>query len=463
VTLCAILALAGSAAAQNQPDLRARAEAVLHALSSGSADTYEAVAQANFSAAALARRTPEQRAVLVARIASAFGHFEVAEITDAPEGVRAAIRGESGAGAVVTFSFETAPDHRIAAVAFDLSSGPPPPQEVAPSARSYVTTEAMVPVGDHVLSTKLYAPIGRTSFPVVVMLTGSGSESVIDEPYTHVLAQAFAAHGIGCLAYDKAGTGRSTGVLTGTNFEALGVDAAALARYAQRLPQAEAVGFWGLSQVGWVIPYALQRVHGVRFAILVSPAGINPYEQIASFLRGQTLSWGLTPQEADAADRMHRAVALYYAGRASYGAAQAEVDLHRDAPWFHRVVTHPYWDNMTPEGRILAPAQLAAALRDHPEAFETYRAQSSFMDYRSLYRSLRLPTLVIYGASDDLVPVDRSRAVIEPELLRDHRHVHDFRVFDEASHDILAPDGQVRPDYLDAMTTWAQVQFGATR
>ncbi|GAM99927.1 hydrolases of the alpha/beta superfamily [alpha proteobacterium U9-1i] len=457
-----ILALNTAAFAQDQGSTRARADTVLQAWASGSAEAYEAAARANFTDEAFAQRTPEQRASLAARVASAFGRFQVTDVAETTEGVRASIRGENGTPAVVTFTFDAA--HRIASFTFDLSptGGMPPPREVAPSERAYETSDALVTVGDHVISTRLYAPRGRTTFPVVVLIHGSGSSSRIDAPLTRVLAQAFAARGIGSLSYDKRGTGNSTGTFTGVDFEALGADAAAIARYARRLPQAEAVGFWGESQAGWIMPYALRRARFARFAILVSATTISPFEQVAWWLRHQTLSWGLTPDEADAADRMHRAVTLYYAGRGTYASAQAEVDANRGAPWFDRVVNHPYWDTM-PNGRPLAPAELAEALRERPGDFELTSAASSYMDYRPHYRRVTLPTLAIYGTADDLQPIDRSRALLEEVLRRDRRHVHEFITYEGASHDMQSPDGRVRSDYLDAVTQWAERQFAAAR
>src|SRR5262249_53137623 len=149
-----------------------------------------------------------------------------------------------------------------------------------------------------------------------------------------------------------------------------------------------------------------------------------------------------------------RAVALYYADRASYRSAQAEVDRHRGEPWFHRVVTHPYWDEMTPEGRVLTPEQLAAAIRERPSQFELYRSASTFRSYRRDYeRQLRLPTLTIYGAADPLVPVAASKELFESVFSHDRRRIHEFRVFEGAGHEIRTSDGAVVPEYLSLMAS----------
>jgi pimeloyl-ACP methyl ester carboxylesterase len=331
-----------------------------------------------------------------------------------------------------------------------------------PAPAPYVTSDANVSVGDFSLAVRLYAPAGRERYPLVVLMPGAGLERTAVGAYAEAHARAFAERGIATLAYDKRGTGESGGEFTNGDFHGLGADAAALLRYAQALPQVEDVGLWALSQSAWPVPYTLRQSRNVRFAIMVSPAGVNPFEQVSFFLYRQTLSWGLTPEEAVEADEMHRQVALYYAGRNSHRRAQEAVNAFRDRRWFHGVVTHPYWDEMTPEGVILTPDQLAAAIRERPHEFELVRSESSFKDYRRDYRRLRrLPTLIINGSEDQLLPVDRSQEMMRAALRNERRHRHDFRVFEGADHDIQTPEGQIYPEYLALIADWARARFDA--
>ena len=118
---------------------------------------------------------------------------------------------------------------------------------------------------------------------------------------------------------------------------------------------------------------------------------------------------------------------------------------------------------MTPGGHILAPDQLASAIRERPDQFELYRAASTFRSYRRDYESLRLPTLVIYGSNDQLIPVMLSKPIFESALADDRGHIHEFRVFDGADHDIQTPDGSVLPEYLAVMVSWARARFDDVR
>jgi pimeloyl-ACP methyl ester carboxylesterase len=238
----------------------------------------------------------------------------------------------------------------------------------------------------------------------------------------------------------------------------LGADAASVIRAARQLKNVKRVGAWGISQAGWIIPYALSEKPPAEFAILVSPAGVHPHEQVGFFLHNQLKSWGLSDANVAKADTMHEETSLYYAGRLDQAKAQATVNSYKDEVWFKKVVTHPYWDEMTPEGLLLTPDKLAEALAKRPQDFEIYRSPSSFEEYEPVYAALTVPTLVIYGSVDELVPIKRSRAVMEPAL-RKAGVPYEIKVFDGATHDIQTQDEHVRQDYLDFMVDWAKTRF----
>jgi len=341
-------------------------------------------------------------------------------------------------------------------LAFSVCAGAAAFGQTAPS--PFTTEDHEVRSGEVRLSARLYLPNNQKEFPVIVLVAGSGNESFIGGFYTQAVAGAFASKGIGTLAYDKRGTGKSTGQFTGSDFKILGADAAAVVRSARQLKNVKQVGLWGISQAGWIIPYALGEKPPAEFAILVSPAGVHPHEQMGFFLHNQLKRWGLSAADVAKAETMHEETSLYYAGRLDHDKAQATVSRYKDEPWFKKVVTHPYWDEMTPDGVLLTPPELAEALAKRPQDFEIYRAPSSFEEYEPVYSALTVPTLVIYGSADELVPVNRSRAVMET-VLRKSGVAYEIKVFDGASHDIQTPDDRVRQDYLDFMAGWARARF----
>jgi pimeloyl-ACP methyl ester carboxylesterase len=319
------------------------------------------------------------------------------------------------------------------------------------------------PANDVQLGGCLYRPQGSDRFPVVVLVAGSGDEPTAASIYSVIHARAFAAKGIGVLAFDKRGLGDSGGVATGTDFSQRAADVAAAVRFAKSLPSTTDVGIWGVSQAGWVVPQALRLNDGVKFVILVSPAGVNPNDQMAFFIRERMLQQGLTPGDAARAERLHRIVVRYYATADGYEAAQQAVDADRGTRWFEKFRTNDQWnERIGGDGRLLTPAELAKAWKDRPSDFAFYRAPSVFADYHTIYEALDRPTLIVQGSADTIVPVAESNAIFAAAFRTNGNKHFEFKLFEGAEHGIQ--DGpRVRPAYLDSIATWAMQRFASKR
>ena len=133
--------------------------------------------------------------------------------------------------------------------------------------------------GDVTLAGSLTLPPGRGPFPAIVLLHGSG-------PVTRdvVLAEYFATQGIATLAYDKRGTGQSSGTYThdvdAQEFERLAGDALAAVAFARRSGDIDPrrVGVWGISQAGWIASI-VARSPDVAFSVLVSGPAVSLGEE----------------------------------------------------------------------------------------------------------------------------------------------------------------------------------------
>ena len=123
------------------------------------------------------------------------------------------------------------------------------------------------PNGKTTLTGTLTVPPGVGQHPAVVYVSGSG-DTLREE--SHWLDGLFVAHGIAVLAYDKRGVGQSGGVYPGDlaseeTINTLAGDASAAARFVAAQPGIDRsrVGFYGLSQGGWIIPQAAVRAADV--------------------------------------------------------------------------------------------------------------------------------------------------------------------------------------------------------
>ena len=116
-------------------------------------------------------------------------------------------------------------------------------------------------------------PVGKPTIAAVVFIHGSGPQF-----RDLALARRFADRGIAALVYDKRGVGASGGVyegnqsVTGMNIALLADDAvAALNTLASSATLSGApVGFAGISQAGWIAPFAATKASRAQFLLLWS-------------------------------------------------------------------------------------------------------------------------------------------------------------------------------------------------
>src|SRR5262249_4048650 len=127
-----------------------------------------------------------------------------------------------------------------------------------PRVRLYTEEEVVFASGDVRLAGTLTLPLGPGPHPALVFVHGSGPQRRGAET---VEAARFAQHGIASLAFDKRGTGESTGDWQQSDFDDLADDVLAGVRLLRRdrRIRADKVGLWGISQAGWVMALAAAR------------------------------------------------------------------------------------------------------------------------------------------------------------------------------------------------------------
>src|SRR5579871_3501280 len=114
----------------------------------------------------------------------------------------------------------------------------------------------------------VYLPKTGDHLPAVVVLHSAGAATRESALYHHLL-EGLPALGFAVLIYDRRGSGQSSGSLQSTDYETLADDAVAgqhaLAKIS-RIDPAK-IGFWGLSQGGWLAVLAAGRSRDAAFAI----------------------------------------------------------------------------------------------------------------------------------------------------------------------------------------------------
>ena len=123
-----------------EPAMRARVDAFVAALSSGSPELYEAMAREHFAPDLLARRSAEDRKEMLERVHGDFGALSVdREIVRETGRYELTVKGAKGGTARLELTLEPSPPHRITRVAIEI--GDPPDEEGAPLPPPPVTGE----------------------------------------------------------------------------------------------------------------------------------------------------------------------------------------------------------------------------------------------------------------------------------------------------------------------------------
>lgn len=132
------------------------------------------------------------------------------------------------------------------------------------------------------LSGTVYLPVEGEQLSGLVVLHSASMPTRKAKLYRH-LYEGLPGMGIAVLIFDRRGSGKSSGSLRGVDYEALADDAIAGQRALQKLSRVDPnrVGFWGLSQGGWLAALSASRSKSTAFAISVSAPLVTPAQQMA--------------------------------------------------------------------------------------------------------------------------------------------------------------------------------------
>ncbi len=185
--------------------------------------------------------------------------------------------------------------------------------------------------GDVSLQGTLLTPKKTGPVPVIVYLHGSGPMTREGfRPY----AEKFARLGIAGLFYDKRGTGDSGGSWTSASLDDLAGDALAAIAYlnSQKQFKASRIGFWGISQAGWIAPYAAARSDDVGFMMVISGGGATPRESELYSYQKEFEKAGLSDEQQQQGFAALDTWFDYLGARAERAQLQASLDSLRGGP-----------------------------------------------------------------------------------------------------------------------------------
>ena len=153
--------------------------------------------------------------------------------------------------------------------------------------------------GPFTLIGDLQLPEGTGPFPVVLFVHGSGEADRTGGVYFLPIMERMLRAGYATFAWDKPGTGESTGNLN--PFHVISeraqilLDAIEVMKARPDIDPGR-IGLWGISQAGYVMPYALRQSNDIAFMICISCAGTSGEDQTTYQTMAMALCSG-TPED----------------------------------------------------------------------------------------------------------------------------------------------------------------------
>jgi uncharacterized protein len=237
------------------------------------------------------------------------------------------------------------------------------------------------------LSGVLYAPRIEGRIPAVIVFH-SASSPTRDTPLYRHLREMLPPLRIAVFVFDRRGSGKSGGKLEDSDYTVLADDGIAAQRMLMQDPRIDPrrIGFWGLSQGGWLSLLAASRSPEAAFAVSISAPLTTPDVQmnfaVANILRIK----GYSQRDIDQAIATRTAVDDFERGKRDRASAQKILDAAVTKPWFE----HTY---MGKTFKDPDQSRWAKEIRHDPLA---------------VLDAVKQPALVIYGSHDPWVPVQTS-------------------------------------------------------
>ncbi|MEQ8562490.1 MAG: alpha/beta fold hydrolase [Cytophagales bacterium] len=289
----------------------------------------------------------------------------------------------------------------------------------------------------------LSKPQNIQSYPVIVVLHSASHGHHDNELYNH-LETHMNDLGVGVFSYDRRGSGESTGDFNTASLETLAKDAlnAILLIKTRNDVVKNKIGFFGISQGGWIGPLAYSMTpNDISFMILLSSSGVSPAKQM-EYSAVTTLKMNNYSKEIiDKAIHLRNICNEYYRGNRDRQKTQEEIDMFREEVWFNDVYLP--WRGNLPE-----------------DVSKTKWIHEMDFDPKEYFEKVNIPILLFYGETDRWVPIEESIMVWKDvfkengnsnfEIHRIHRAGH-MMILDEDKN----PDQEVISEqYTEKLKKW---------
>jgi hypothetical protein len=324
----------------------------------------------------------------------------------------------------------------------------PPPWQV-PGVPGVVQKTVHFTNGATHLTGTLYMPATGGHLAAVVALHGADTPTRDYALFRH-LTEGLPAMGMAVLIFDRRGSGQSSGSFADAGYDLLADDAIAGARAIAREPRIDPahIGYWGLSQGGWLSVVAAGRDRKAAFAVSVSAPLVTASQQMHFATADQLYVHGASKADIQAAGKARDVWEGYLRGSNTRDEALAALGAIEHKSWFG-LTFMPHPADMTPREK------------------SGYRLEMDEDPVRAVAK-VRAPILFIFGGADPWIPVAlsvkrldeiaKTKRDIETHVIAGASHemvlnAHETMAFDRKTMLATAPDS---PAYFAALASWLE-------
>lgn len=311
--------------------------------------------------------------------------------------------------------------------------------------------------GDVRLAGVLLEPEGKGPFPALILVHGAGPETH-DGPAFVVHANAFLKQGFAVLAYDKRGSGGSTGDLGVSDYDDLAQDVGAAVNFLRTKTEIARtkIGLLGRSEGAWVSTIAASHDPLIAFVIMSSGSAVGPYDQTVYWTRRALRESGTPAERIDEAIRFKTAIWQFdrqvASGTESVATLRAErASLLKQLADFRQSQPELFPNVMDPEV-------------ENRRKFASV-ANMIFHDPSPVLNAIKAPLLETIGENDEVV--DPATTLAALERLRASGHDVTTKTFPGVGHSLLKMDGTTilgyADGYLEYIVVWSSSVVSSQR
>lgn len=287
----------------------------------------------------------------------------------------------------------------------------------APPTTTVITKPVTFANQDATLHGTLYLPVSDHPVPAVVVYHGA-SEPLASTPLYRHLSEGLTQLGIAVLIFDRRGSGASTGK-NDVPYETLADDGIAGANALRIMPEIDArrVGYWGISQGGWLTTFAAVRDKRAAFAVAVSEPLTSPESQMEFADANHLYVLGYTKMDVNDMLVARKMWTGYLRGTNTREQAVTAIAKIQGKPWYQYMY-------MPTVAQLEGPAksEWRKKMDDDPlVAVETST----------------IPMLFIFGSSDPWIPVAQAAASLRAASAK-HPNIS-YAVIPDANHLMMVP------------------------